>query len=140
PPELGARVGELLKRRRVGLECGSAQRGKSGATTEDEALEQRVRGETVRAVDAGARALAGGVQTGNVSAPVEIGYDAADRVVGGGGDGNRLFRGGVSRLLERGHQGRIAVALDLAQVEPRTGTRIDGASDDVARRKFVDEA
>ncbi len=41
---------------------GLAERGERGPAAEDEAFEQRVRGETVRAVDAGAGALAGRVE------------------------------------------------------------------------------
>ncbi len=44
--------------------AGSVERGERGAAAEDEAFEQRVGGEAVRAVDAGAGALAGGVQAG----------------------------------------------------------------------------
>ena len=44
---------------------GLRQRGQRGAPAEDEALEQRVRGEPVRAVHAGAGALACGVEAGN---------------------------------------------------------------------------
>ena len=43
---------------------------------------------------------------GTDGAPVEVGDDAADRVVGGGGDGDRLVRRVVARLRERRHQGR----------------------------------
>ena len=57
------------------------ERGERRAPAEDEALEQRVRREPVRAVDAGAGALARRVEAGNRGAPVEVGDDPADRVV-----------------------------------------------------------
>ena len=45
------------------------ERSERGAAAEDEALEHRVRGQPVRAVDAGAGALAGGVEAGSSVAP-----------------------------------------------------------------------
>src|SRR5262249_51021208 len=42
PPELPSRVGVVSERRRIRFETRAAERGESGATAEDEALEQRV--------------------------------------------------------------------------------------------------
>ena len=56
----GARQRTGRRRRQVGL----VERGQRGPAAEDEALEQRVRRQPVRAVDAGAGALAGGVEAG----------------------------------------------------------------------------
>ena len=72
---------------RFARRAGLAERGEPGAPAEDEALEQRVRGEPVRAVDAGRGALAGGVEPGHGGRAVEVGDDAADRVVRGGETG-----------------------------------------------------
>ena len=110
-----------------------------GAAAEDEALEQRVRGEPVRAVDAGRGALAGGVEAGQARAPVEVGDDAADRVVRGRRDRDRLARGVVAGARERRHQTGEAVALDRAQVETGLAAFGDGARDDVAGRELVGE-
>ena len=49
-------------------QLGLAEGGESGAAAEDEALEQGVRRQPVRAVHAGAGALAGGVQAGQLGA------------------------------------------------------------------------
>ena len=53
---------------------------------------------------------------------------------------DRLVRRVVARPLERRHQGRIAVALDLPQVELRARARRDCPRHDVARGELVDEA
>src|SRR3954451_9995862 len=96
-PELAYRVCDGLERRRVGLEIRAVESGKPGPTAEDEAFEQGVRRETIRAVNTRARALAGRVQPCDIGAPVEIGRNAADRVVRGGGDGDGLRGRVVSR-------------------------------------------
>ena len=53
------------------------ERREGGAAAEDEALEQRVRGQAVRAVDAGAGTLARRVEARDVSPAVKVGDDAA---------------------------------------------------------------
>ncbi len=87
-----------------------------------------------------ARALAGRVQAGHARSAVEVGDDAADRVVRGGGDGDRLAGRVVARTRERRHQRRIPVALDAAEIERRAVARGDRARDHVPRRELVGEA
>ena len=89
---------------------------------------------------AGRRALAGGVQTGNVAAPVEVGEDAADRVVRGGRHRNGCPSGVVALLDEASHERREAPTVDRAQVEQDAPARRDLAGDDVARSELVGEA
>ena len=91
-------------------------------------------------MDTGARALSRGVEPGDRGARVEVGDDAADRIVGGGGDRDRLVGGVIACFRERRHQRRVAVALDRSQVEARSGPRGDGPCDDVTRSELVDEA
>ena len=74
-----------------------------------------------------------------LGAPVEVGDDAADRVVRRRRDRDRHRGGVVARLLERVHQGREAAAVDRAQVEQRRAARGDRARDDVPRRELVGE-
>ena len=71
---------------------------------------------------------------------VEVGDDAADRVVRGRRDRDRLERRVVAGALERRHQAREALALDRAQVEAGMPALGDRARDDVARRELVGEA
>ena len=56
----------------AGREPRLGERGERGPTPEDEALEERVRREPVRAVHAGRRALTGGVKAGELTPPVEV--------------------------------------------------------------------
>ena len=119
---------------------GVGKRGESGAAAEDEALEQGVRRQAVRAVHAGAGALARGVEARNVRPAVEIRDDAAHRVVGRRGDGNRLQRRVEALPLERVHERRKAAAIDAAQVEQRRPALADRAGHDVARRELVGKA
>ena len=93
----------VASRARLGR-SGSCQGGERSSAPEDEAFEQRVRREPVRPVDPGAGALAGRVQAGHLRAPVEVGDDAAHRVVGRRGDGHRL-RGRIEACVdERAHE------------------------------------
>ena len=59
------------------------------ALGEDQALQQGVGGQPVRAVHAGAGDLAAGVQAGDGGAAVQVGADAAGGVVRGRGDRDR---------------------------------------------------
>ena len=95
-------------RRRLG------KRRQRCATAEDEALEQRVRGETVRTVDAGRSALAGRVEARELASPVEVGEHAADGVVRRRRDGNRRLGRVVALLEQAAHQRREAAAVDRA--------------------------
>ena len=117
-----------------------AERRQSGATAEDEALEQRVRGEPVGAVDAGTGDLAGGIETVYLRPPFEVCDHAAHRVVGRRRDGDRLLTGVVALLLYAGHQPREPGPLDRPQVEKRRPARVDGAGDDVAWCELIGEA
>ena len=71
----GGDVGEPRREARL------AERRERRTTPEDEAFEKRVRCEAVRAVHARRCALACGVQTGELAAPVEVGENTADGVV-----------------------------------------------------------
>ena len=99
-------------RRRLLLE-----RGAGGAGAEDEALAERVGGEPVGAVQARAGALADGVEAGQRGAAVEVDRDPAHRVVGGGGDRDRLGARVEPRLAQRLEDVGEAGGVDLAQVE-----------------------
>ena len=91
-------------------------------------------------MDARRGALARRVEAGELAAPVEIGEDAADRVVRGRRDRDRRLRRVVALLDEAPHQRREAAAVDRAQVEQHRAARRDLARDDVARRELVGEA
>ncbi len=127
------------RRARSGREIGLLKQGESRPPTEHEALEQRVRREAVRSVDPGARALSGCVEPGQLGAPVEIGDDAAHRVVGRRRHRNRLDGGVEPGILERPDHRREAVPVDRAEVEQRRAARSDLTCDDVPRRKLVGE-
>ena len=86
--------------RRAG-QPGLVQHRERRTTAEHEAFEQRVRGQPVRAVHAGAGALAGREQAVDAGAPVEVGDDAAHRVVRRRRDRDGLERG-VEALARRG--------------------------------------
>ncbi len=123
------------------------QRRRRGAAAEHEALAERVRGEPVGAVQAGAGALADGVEAGQRGAALEVDRDPAHRVVGGGGDRDRLRARVEARLGERGEDAGEAGGVDLPQVELDVGgavglirsriaavTASRGASSSVKRR------
>ncbi len=141
--QLGARGLELLGRigcRQLRRKPGLHEGGEGRAAPEDQALEQRVRGEPVRSVHAGGGALAGGVQAGELAPPLEVGDDPAHRVVRRGRDRDRPLGRVVAVFRESPHEPRESSAVDLAQVEERGTARRDLASDDVARRELVREA
>ena len=141
--ELGRHELRLRRWRDIGQPCGKdglAERGESRAPPEDEALEQRVRRKSVRAVDAGRRALTRRVQTRELAAPVEIREDASDGVVRSGRDRDRRLRRVVALLEEAAHQRREASTIDRAQVEKDGAAGSDLARDDVARRELVGES
>ena len=78
-----------------GIAGGSAPRARRQRrpAAEHQALRQRVRRQPVGAVQPGAGALADREQPRQRRAPVEVGCDAAHRVVGGGRDRHELVRG-----------------------------------------------
>ena len=82
---------------RRGLVAGGQRR----AAAEHEALGERVGGEPVRAVQPGARRLADGVEAGHARAAVEVGRDAAHRVVGRRRDREQIARRVEARVGER---------------------------------------
>ena len=121
--------------------------GGGGAAAEHEALRERVGGEPVGAVEAGAGGLADRVEAGHGGAAVEVGDDAAHHVVGGGGDGDELghrVEAGVAEGLDDVGE---APGVDAAHVEVDVRLRAvasmrspDGAGDLVAGGELVDEA
>jgi hypothetical protein len=90
-------------------------------------------------VDAGRCALARGVEARELAAPVEVGHDAADRVVRGRSDRNRCLGRVVSLLQQAAHQRREAAAVDRPEVEQNGSARCDLPRDDVARSELVGE-
>ena len=105
PPRLGAARGRRL------LRAPPRRRG-----AEDEALAERVRGEPVGAVQAGAGALADRVEPGQRGAAVEVDRDPAHHVVGGRGDRDRLAARVEAGLGERGED-----VGEAGRVERRAG-------------------
>ena len=115
------------------------------AVREDEPLEQRVRGEPVGAVHAGARALPARVEPVDRGAPEQVGLDAAGRVVLGRGDGQQLGRRVEAELAaagdDRGEALLEEVGAEVAGVEPDVVDVLvahdveDRPGDDVARRE-----
>ena len=89
-------AGRVPARRRAERQA-VGEHGLRGARAEDEAFEQRVRGQAVGAVDAGAGGFAGGVEPGEGGAAVEIGADAAHEVVRRGADGDQVAARGRGR-------------------------------------------
>ena len=82
------------------------RRGRAGA--EDEALEQRVAGQPVGAVDAGARHLAGGGQARHRAPSPQVGGDAAHGVVRRGRHRNPVAGQVEAALAAGGGDGREA--------------------------------
>ena len=120
--------------------------GLGGACSEHEAFGERVGGEAVRAVHAGARALADRVEAGQGGAPVQVAHDAADQVVGGGSDRDGLALGVKAGLVAGGEHVREACWVDRAQVERDVVAAVcvhpveNRGSELIARRKLVGEA
>ena len=136
----GAR-GARRPRRRLGERVGD------GAAGEHEALAERVGGEPVGAVQAGARGLADRVQAGERRPRVEVGDDPAHHVVRGRGDGDQLARRDpgrprAARATTLGKcAGSIARMSSPTERSPVSSQpRLDRARDLVARRELVDEA
>src|SRR5205814_9190299 len=109
-------------------------RGNRGAPSEDEALEHRVRGEPVGAVNTCAGAFAGGVEPGQLRPSVEVADDPSHRVVRRRSDGNGLVLWTTARLGEPAHQAGKARPVNRAEVEQGDAACIDRARDDVAGR------
>ncbi len=120
--------------------------GQAGA--EDHALEQRVRGEPVCTVHAGAGDLAGRPEAGEGGRAPEVGQDAAGEVVGGRCDGQPVGRriepdGGQRRRdgREAGVEGGQGGGVQPEVLDP-LGAHALGhrAADHVPRGELVDEA
>ena len=131
---------------------GSAARGSPSGehlgdpAREDQSLEQRVGGEPVGAVHAGAGDLAGGEQAGHDGLAVEVGGDAARRVVAGRGDRDQLGHrvDAVRSGRWRGSSGTASpriVGAEVPGVEPHVRAALlvhpprDRLGDHVARRE-----
>ncbi len=80
---------------------GLGDRRSRRAAAEHEALAERVRGEPVGAMEAGARALADGVEARQRRAALEVAGDPADQIVRRGRDRDRLARRDRARLPRR---------------------------------------
>ncbi len=117
PAQLGQRRPRVRPLRRCAVlrvaRRGASQAALDRAVGEDEALEQRVRGEPVGAVHAGGGALAAGVEAGDRGRAVEVGGDAAHQVVGRGCD----------RDADRSDRSRPAWAHPAAMFGKRARTR-----------------
>jgi len=89
---------------------------------EGKTLEQRVRRQPVRAVDAGARDLTAGVEPGHRAAAVEVGRHTTRRVMAGGNDRDQLGHRCDAVRAAGGEHGREtllpALFPQLAAVEP----------------------
>src|SRR5690606_980984 len=105
--------------RQVLVECG----GDAGG--EDEALQQGVGRQPVGSVDAGAGDLAAGVEAGDGRPAVQVGADAAARVVGGRDDRDRFGHGVDAVVPAGGQDGGEAVlphlGAEVAAVEEHVG-------------------
>ena len=116
PRSTGVR-GSRLRRAAAGARVGGDPLG------EHQALQQRVGGQPVRAVHAGAGDLAAGVQAGHGGAAVQVGAHAAAGVVGGGGDRDQARSPGRCRARGRrpgssGSAARHISSPKCAGVEP----------------------
>jgi len=113
---------------------------------EYQAFEQRIRGQSIGTVQAGAGSFAGDVEAGHVGAPVEVADDAAAGVMSGWYDRDRVA-GDVDAEFE-------AAGVDIREMRPNEilafmadveidavqpaffHFEVDGAGDDVARCQF----
>ena len=116
------------------------ERGQRGPASEHEALQQRVGGEAVGAVDAGRGALPRRVQPADLRPAQQVGDDPADGVVRGRRDRDRLRRGIEPRLRDLGHQAGKPAPIDRPEIEECPAPLDDRARDLVARRQLVDES
>jgi hypothetical protein len=142
----GLPLGDLGERALAELADLRDQAG-GAAMPEDQALEQRVRGEAVGAVEPGERALADRPQPGDAGAPVEIGADPAAHVMGGGhhrnGVGGDIDAEAQALRVNGGemlaHEARRAVG-DVEQHVLGPGAfhlEIDRPGDDIARGQVL---
>ena len=112
-----------------------------------QAFQQRVAGQAVGAVQAGAGDLADGVQAGHVGAAGEVGHDAAAGVVRGrhhrdgfAGDVDAQFQAArvdIGEMLAAGKLAGLCVMSRIDAVEAAVfHFEVDGAGHHVARRQF----
>ena len=143
-----ARRSRVCGRRVLGRdrEARLVEAGERGALALDEALGQRVGGQAVGAVQAGARGLADDVEARDGRGAVEVGDHAAHAEVRGGRDRDQLGRRVQAGLAQRADDVRERVRVDVAHVEPDVpGVLLghlaeDGQRDLVARLELLDEA
>ena len=92
----------LIRHGEAGSRPDGSDHGVRRARTEHEPFEQRIAGQTIGAVDAGAGGFAGGKQARDRRAPIEIGLDATHHVVR-----SRAHRNPVRRQIEPGLSARL---------------------------------
>ena len=133
--------------RRARAARGLRERVGDGAAGEHEALAERVGGEPVGAVQAGAGGLADRVEPGTRRAAVQVGDDAAHHVVGGRRDRDQLARRVEPRLAQRARRrwgsapGRSRACRGRPSARrSRCRQLVDRARDLVAGGELVDEA
>ena len=123
-------------------------RFEEGAVGEDEGLEQRIAGQAVGAVQAGAGHLADGEESAQGGLALVVGFHASALVVGGGDDRNRLRsdvdperRAGLVDFRETFLEEFAGLARDVEKDALGAGAfhfGVDGAGHDVARREIFE--
>ncbi len=83
--------------------------------------------------------LTGCVEPRELTAPVEIGEDPSDGVVGGGCNWDRGFCRVIAFLDEAPHKSWKTAAVDRAEIEKGGAARCDLTRHDIAGRKLVRE-
>src|SRR5690606_12940791 len=112
----------------------------------NETFEQRVRGKAIGAMQPAFGDFACGIETGQIGATVQIYDDAAAGIMLGRNDGDRLLRNVDIKVQQSRMDGREVmlhefrrlvadVEMDIVEAEP-LDFMVDGAGDDIARRKF----
>lgn len=139
-------AGVPVRQRRIGNRRTGRDLLCAGAS-DDDAFEQRIAGQPVGAMQAGAGHFAHCIQAGNVGAPGQVGDDAAAGKVHGRHDGDRLLRN-VDAQLEAArvdgrevlHQEfrRLVADVEIDVIEaPFLHLEVDRARHDVAWRQFA---
>ena len=148
----GGAAGGWPRRHQPRAEAGRPRAGRGldhrlpGPAAEDEPLEQRVAGQAVGAVDAGAGDLAGGEQPGHRRPAVEVGLDAAHHVVRGRAHRHRIARqvepggaAGLGDVREAGVHHRRVEMLQRQEHRPAGAGQLadDAARHAIARRQIA---
>ena len=154
---LGGRIGGIVP----GLGSGRARKcalgllgdgsifhhGVAGASTEDQAFEKGIAGQTIGAMNTGESGFARGIEAGDGGASPKIGFDTAHHEVGGGTDGSNVA-GKIEAVAEAGG---VDAGETLLEELLGFGSHVeidvlgigaihfadDGASDDVARSELL---